>query len=1390
MVKKKSNTDDSVSDSFDADFDSDVCTDSESELKSDSTLKNTATIFIKLQDDADIEIRYVYHLSDIHIRNSNQRQIEYSEVFEKTYKKLRSVIGQNKKISLIVLTGDILHAKTELSPESISMTYFFLKKLSDIANVIVIPGNHDTNLSNRQRLDALSPIINDIGKLPNVYYLKNSGFYLYNNIIFGVTSIFDQILLTANKMTADICKNISKYKHKYKIGLYHGAVHSAETDVGFRMNREDLLVEHFKGYDYVFLGDIHKFQYMNENKTIAYSGSLIQQSYGESIDNHGVLQWDLKNGESKLLEIKNDYGYCTVRIINGEIEPGTRIPLKPKIRFILENTNEMQYQEVVKKIEKEYDLCEIIKESNFRTKLCQNHLNNNTKNKKKNTKLAYNTQEDIIRGYLTKKKLDTDKIDSIIDLHKKIHQKILAQKQNNIANIGSVGLSKNQTWKIVELKFSNTLSYGKDNVIDFRNYEPNQIIGIMAPNRYGKSAILDIILFCLFDKMSRGERRDILNKNQNKMYCSLLFRIGKVHYLIERIGQRSKNGLSVKIDVNFYQINTDTKMGIENKEKLNGLDKNDTNKKIIDLIGDYTDYLTTCFCLQSTKSNNFIDMTQLQKKEYLNEILKLNVFEDCHNVAKDKLKELTGQMKLLEKQIGNKTFAEIKESIEITTKEVRKLTSNQTVLQTLISENLDYMLEIHEQLPLNNYNDLREYTLESEFDISSTIEKLTLELEHMPHINTQKINSKINNMNTKLEEIEKNIVESNCEANLEKMRNKLEKLLLKFINISPTMLPMYEKLDIKELNLEKDTVTNRITQINKMLSNNFCSDLTDKITQISNLVKEINDLKKQIKPINIQNILYSLDDEITLKINPHTTFINSQFDAFYFLHIYDVYYASNNIQIEKTQHQIKIMDQQKKHILLNIKDIENYISTVGDDISLLEKILFRDNMWIKKYNVWRKRMIMLCEENTNTISPDKKFSVIKNNINESASQIVSSTIDTINHLDNYVINKKIEAKEKKLSNLSEYSTSKKTRDNLNHELENLQQQLTICVNNIANVEEYSTNIKHNNEIQLQVDDIKSSIKQTKSVLKQFENEKDKLKKEIQEQVLLVKNNTEIISRRSKLSTHIKLLDEYQTIFITWHHKCTIYNKYAKLKKKAELEVSEITMLITHKKIELDILKKEMDCYLLSRKEFDDKSDEINLYQLYVASMDYNGLPYEILKDYLPMIGADINQILHSMVNFDIEFMFHDESQIADQKNKNLKSNAGCININLCHKGMHPYNVQLASGFEKFIIGLAIRMTLSQISLTAKPNFLIIDEGWSCLDSEYKNDISAIMSYIKNQYDHVIIISHLEELKSQVDYIINIDRVNNYSYVDTCRNKSVESKKIKSKKPTKPIIISI
>jgi len=94
----------------------------------------------------------IAHLSDIHIRFST-RHAEYRQVFERLYEDLKS-----NKVDRIAITGDVLHNKVSMSPKSfILMSEFFLK-LSEIAPVDIIAGNHDMNMKQESQGDVISPI--------------------------------------------------------------------------------------------------------------------------------------------------------------------------------------------------------------------------------------------------------------------------------------------------------------------------------------------------------------------------------------------------------------------------------------------------------------------------------------------------------------------------------------------------------------------------------------------------------------------------------------------------------------------------------------------------------------------------------------------------------------------------------------------------------------------------------------------------------------------------------------------------------------------------------------------------------------------------------------------------------------------------------------------------------------------------------------------------------------------------------------------------------------------------------------------------------------------------------------------------------------------------------
>ena len=64
------------------------------------------------------KLNKIYHIADVHIRNL-KRHKEYSLVFNRLYDYLKSVVTED---SAIVLAGDIVHAKTDMTPEVVHMT--------------------------------------------------------------------------------------------------------------------------------------------------------------------------------------------------------------------------------------------------------------------------------------------------------------------------------------------------------------------------------------------------------------------------------------------------------------------------------------------------------------------------------------------------------------------------------------------------------------------------------------------------------------------------------------------------------------------------------------------------------------------------------------------------------------------------------------------------------------------------------------------------------------------------------------------------------------------------------------------------------------------------------------------------------------------------------------------------------------------------------------------------------------------------------------------------------------------------------------------------------------------------------------------------------------------
>lgn len=558
-------------------------------------------------------IKKIFHIADIHCRLFH-RHDEYRKVFDKLFEKIEKLGTED---SVIVLAGDIVHAKTDMSPELISLVSYLLQGCAKLCPTILIPGNHDFNENNPDRLDALTPIVEALN-LDNLIYWKSSG-----ELVLG------DVLFTHFSLMRDESQEVYP-QHVYdcvttKVALYHGVVTGAETETGYSDFSNTKPLSNFNNFDITILGDIHKTQFLNARQTIAYCGSLIQQDHTEG-SNRGFLVWDVPSRTARFEPIENEFGFVNVVVKNGKIVTDlNNAPKYAKVRMMHEGTDEADLKRISEDVKSKFEKCELRIEGDVKKRTTDQKVavedivdTNNV-----------NTQIRLIKEYLSEFGLD----DGLLGAIEKIHMNLATQitKPEHIPNI---------SWKPIKFTFSNMFSYGTNNVLDFSDI--NGIIGIFAPNATGKSTMLDALVYCIFDKCSRTNKAGlVLNNQSDEFKCEFDFSLGDSIFRIRRHGVKSSAG-NVKVDVDFEQILEDGSV-----KNLNGMRRDDTNKIIRSYIGTYDDFILTTMSTQND-NRTFIDMTKKERQELLYRFLDIFVFVELFNLAKEESRDITTAIKLSE----------------------------------------------------------------------------------------------------------------------------------------------------------------------------------------------------------------------------------------------------------------------------------------------------------------------------------------------------------------------------------------------------------------------------------------------------------------------------------------------------------------------------------------------------------------------------------------------------------------------------------------------------------------------------------------------------------------------------------------------------------------------
>lgn len=556
------------------------------------------------------------HLSDIHWRGLT-RHDEYREAFSQMFETFREL-----KLDAIFVGGDIVHSKTQgISPEVIDCLSWWFSEMADIAPTHIILGNHDGLIMNKHRQDAISPIINALDN-PNLHLYKTSGAYPtgvpgYNWCVF---SCFDE----------ETWPDVKPVPGEINIATFHGGVQGSTTDINWDIEG-DVDLEFFDDFDFAFLGDIHKLQYLDDEKRVAYPGSTIQQNYGED-PGKGFLFWEIEDKDtftSTFYEIPHSCPFVTIDWAGNVKDTVSRAMAHPNLsRFRVRTDSQISQAEI-------------------------KHLHSALKNQKHATEIVFkhdhtidvSTIKTAAGDFFTEDLRDVNthvrlmrEYYSEIDISDEQWERLEGLIAKYVMPASKTDVVRNIKWSVQRMEFDNTFSYGKGNIINFDAL--GGILGLFGKNRAGKSSIPGTMMYSLFNTTDRGPVKNLHIINMRKGYCLgrvFLTANGK-RYLVERqsVRKTSRRGDENAVThLNLSEIDEADNQIVD----MNGAQRRETEKTLRQIVGTADDFLMTSLASQG-EMNNFIRHKATQRKAILTKFLDLNIFDDVLNLAKEDSSEL------------------------------------------------------------------------------------------------------------------------------------------------------------------------------------------------------------------------------------------------------------------------------------------------------------------------------------------------------------------------------------------------------------------------------------------------------------------------------------------------------------------------------------------------------------------------------------------------------------------------------------------------------------------------------------------------------------------------------------------------------------------------------
>jgi len=1347
-------------------------------------------------------IKYLFHLSDIHIRNGDlnySRFNEYKKVFENLFKSMKNY-NYNKDEFLIIITGDIFHNKNNIGNYGLMLYKILIENLTKIGKTIILEGNHD---SVQHELNQPS-LVTSTFEIDNLIVLRETRSFVIDDIGFSYVNIRDTLdnLSSFGRKTKLEPFPIITDNVKYKVALFHGTFANIKLYNGTSTTNDHnpYPFEWIENFDFALLGDIHLRQknYYKNKLLWCYSGSLIQQNFGEDIIDHGYVIWDLNNKKINYVNVYNEIGKIVLKEIDNkiffrktnnfhELQPYIEdnisfFPKKLEIKFQSNyddnNLNKILHGfDITYKVISNYNH---IDKTNFSTNIANNNISIDSDNL-----LLYFKEHLDYKQYQLLYEIVNDNHKLMFDTNnypKELHDECNKKNKELTTIINTCIKSKEEkniqiNFNIDYLEWSNLYCYDNVNWINFTDLSSSTFI-ISGKNGTGKSAIYDILVLAIWGNITVDKQNDIssgiINFNYDIAYTTIILNKNNNKYKIVREYTRKKdNNYTIKIITKLYENNVLIKKDSAAKEYINNL------------FGTINNFLSSSMITQNI-DNNILKMNYKDSVELIDNATNIDYIHNLYNLFKNSLNKYKDFNKIVtakknvfynfinDNNINNEIIQNINETklkLNKLMDEKNKLTNEIVFVNNIVNfdANIDYEYEI---------NKLKQINITSQLSYENIL-NLFNEIKYFFKKNNINNNDIIKYAKLYNENI---LYDENQDYSIIDYEYNYLKDYFNFKDIlNESTLNLKKKISFNndELNKLKDNLSyhNSIKPIiqnkfnfNYNLITKYFENVTIFISFYNNNEKYcFNDLINYNKDFTYKSFLLnkkkicSLDDRIKLNKNKLDE-VEKQINQ-------NILLLNNCNNIDKPVKNIRFKSSKSiaKYIESNFKNIESIISFNENNKlhydnylelnKLKEEFTFYDNE-IYEYN----KDCYCCQKRPWVIEINKikiKIDYLTNLIDKN---IIKTYIKNTNIIEKYELTNiwykfyyLNEIKNNLSLNLKTKETYIKLIDNDTNYINNLIDEnkdfLNFTYNLYIKYKEYNDYLKYNDWLtELNLINDKIVILNDKNILfGEHMNYYTNIKPRLDNYYKFKKNYENLLIYKSFIFL------EYENDINNYLKLNNLINeKNNKINYNLKMSISKIDdeiLNLTNYKSKLETEEKFINNNLIIYNKLSEiEKNTLNIIVVIQIIIDK-------FKDYKKWLYD--NYILKNLVNKTnnyIKLLCHDNCKMFEL-DYILTENKDIIHINWLIKNIlnetnykQIISINQASGFQNFVISMCLRLSLFGNNIC---NQLFIDEGFTACD---KDNLSIVPNFLKNLlliFNTITIVSHIDIIQDNIDDKIEI-----------------------------------